>query len=101
MSSMKDYFDKTTYKPVHSIGDRVRGLYCDRPFAGSVLVETLLDYDVGPYIVVSLDLPMKVEDRWVNMLKIKHSDLIDIKGSYESNRKTNRKKSTVGRNRRK
>lgn len=98
MPNLADYFRKTGYKAEYRLGDRVRGLWCGVPFAGSVAVDTLLDEEVGPYIIVNLDLPIKLAGSWFNMIKVQHSDLIDLKGSYGVNSKTNSKKSTVGSN---
>lgn len=98
MNNYSDYFSKVSYKAKYHLGDRVRGKYENVPFAGSVAIDTMIDTDEGPYVVVFLDLPIKLGTAFVNIIKVKHKDLIDIKGSYESNRKTNRKKSTLGRN---
>lgn len=98
MASMHEYFSKVAYKPTYFLGDRVRGLWCGVPFAGQVQVDTLLDEEAGPYLVVNLDLPINIDGTWYNMIKVKHSDLINIKGSYGINRKTNSKESTVGSN---
>lgn len=98
MNNYSDYFSKITYKPKYHAGDRVRGRYEKIPFAGSVAIDNMIDPDEGPFIVVHLDLPINIGTAFVNMIKVKHKDLIDIEGSYESNRKTNRKKSMVDSN---
>lgn len=100
MNNYRDYFSKVTYSPKYHLGDRVRGKYEQIPFAGTVAIDTMIDTDEGPYIIVHLDLPINIGTAFVNMIKVKHKDLIDIKGSYESNSKTNRKRSVVGSNRR-
>ena len=100
MPNYVDYFNKVTYKPKYHLGDRVRGKYGEIPFAGTVAIDNMIDTDEGPYIIVHLDLPINVGTAFINMIKVKHKDLIDIKGSYESSSKTNRKKSAMGSNRR-
>lgn len=100
MNNYRDYFSKVTYKPKYHLGDRVRGKYNNVPFAGSVAIDNMIDTEEGPYIIVYLDLPINIGTAFVNMIKVTHKDLIDIKGSYESNSKTNRKRSVVGSNRR-
>lgn len=98
MPNLADYFAKNSYTAQYHIGDRIRGIWCGAPFAGSVAIDTLLDEDAGPYIIVNLDLPLKLDGVWYNMLKVQHSDLIDIGGSYGINRKTNSKKSSLDSN---
>lgn len=100
MPSLTDYFAKVAYKPTYLLGDRVRGMWNGVPFAGITMVDTLLDEEVGPYIMVQLDLPIKLDNSWHNMIKVSHKDLIDIKGKYELNSKTNSKRSTMDSNRR-
>lgn len=98
MPSLKDYFDGVTYKPKYTLGDRVRGFWNGVPFAGSVAVDTLLDFDVGPYVVVTLDLPINYGGVWHTLIKVTHGDLINIEGKYELSSKTNSKKSKMDRN---
>jgi hypothetical protein len=80
MPSYAEYFQKNTYKPRFYLGDRIRGKWCNVPFTE------------GPYVIVTLDLPMKIDGKYLTMLKVKHSDLLDVKDSfYESgNKKKNR-----------
>lgn len=85
------------YKPVYLIGDRVRGIWRGAPFTGTVAIDTNPS-GTRPYIVVNLDLPLKLDGEWYTMLQVEHSCLIDIKGKYGTNSKTNRKKSVVGGN---
>lgn len=98
MPSLSEYFNKVAYKPTYFLGDRVRGMWNGVPFAGSVAVDTMVDEDAGPYLMVNLDLPIKLDNSWHNMIKVSHKDLIDIKGKYEFNSKTNSKRSTVDSN---
>ena len=100
MNNYVKYFESVTYKPKYYLGDRVRGKYNNVPFAGSVAIDNMIDTDEGPFIIVQLDLPINIGTAFVNMIKVTHKDLIDIKGSYESDSKTNRKRSTMGSNRR-
>jgi hypothetical protein len=92
MPSYAEYFQKNTYKPRFYLGDRIRGKWCNVPFTGVVSIDTLIDTDEGPYVIVTLDLPMKIDGKYLTMLKVKHSDLLDVKDSfYESgNKKKNR-----------
>lgn len=101
MATQAEYFAKNRYHPVYHMGDRVRGMYNGVPFAGSVDIDTQVYEGEDPYIIVYLDLPIKVDNAVLKMIKVTHKDLIGIKDSYDINRKTNSKKSTVGSNRRK
>jgi hypothetical protein len=95
MNNYSQYFKTVSYSPKLFLGDRVRGFWNKIPFVGTVFLDTLVDEFEGPYLVIGLDLPIKFENNWHNFIKIKHTDLIDIKGKYELNRKTNRKKSAM------
>lgn len=98
MPSVANYFDTVTYKHTLNMGDRVRGLWHGVPFTGSVAIDTMLDPDVGPYVMVFLDLPIKLENSYHSIIKVIHSDLVEQGKSYGINRKTNSKKSVVGGN---
>jgi hypothetical protein len=100
MTTQAEYFSANRYKPQYFLGDRVRGLYHGIPFAGSVDIDTKIHEDGDPYVIVHLDLPIKLDNVVLNMIKVTHKDLIDLKDSYESNRKVHRKRSVVGNNRR-
>ena len=100
MSNLAEYFAKNRYHPTWHIGDRVFGKWNKIPFVGTVGNDSLVNEVEGPRVSVHLDLPINIGTAFVNMIKVKHKDLIDIKGSYESNSKTNRKRSVVGSNRR-
>lgn len=86
-----------TYSPVYFMGDRVRGKWEGVPFVGTVAIDNMTDPDAGPFVMVFLDLPVKINDNMYTIIKVKHHE-ITTKRIYESNRKTNTKKSTVGSN---
>jgi hypothetical protein len=98
MSNVIEYFKKVSYKHTLNMGDRVRGVWQGVPFTGSVAIDTMVDTDVGPYVMVFLDLPIKLENSYHSIIKVIHSDLIEQGKSYGINRKTNSKKSVVGSN---
>lgn len=91
MPSLTDYFDKVSYKPTYKIGDRVRGYFDGIPFAGSVAIDTLVEQDVGPYVIVFLDLPIKTETGFLTMIKVSHNNLLEKGASFGKSR--NKKKS--------
>lgn len=94
MTAEARYFNNVTYKPQYQIGERVRGIWNKIPFTGSVAVDTMLDVDVGPYVMVFLDLPIKVDDAVHTIIRVNHSDMIDADGSFsrESKNKKSKKK---------
>ena len=74
MSSLKDYFDKVTYKPKYFIGDRVHGIWNKIPFVGTVGNDNCID-GVNPRISIHLDLPIKYSDRVHNIIFATHKDV--------------------------
>ena len=91
METQTDYFKKNTYQAKYNIGDRVRGIWQGVPFAGSVAIDTMINTDDGPHVMVFLDLPIVLDHVTNNIIKVNHDDLLDGKGKYELNRKTNSK----------
>lgn len=75
MASLSEYFARTGYKAVWSIGDRIIGNWNDIPFVGTVGNDTQLNEVDGPYISVCLDLPIKFEGKVYNHIRAKHKDV--------------------------
>lgn len=101
MTKEAEYFAKVKYIPKYLIGDRVRGWWNNIPFAGSVLLDTLVDEQEGSYVMVQTDLPINHNSNYHSIIKVKHCDIIDAEQSFDknkndTNRKTNRKKSVLG-----
>lgn len=76
MTAEQRYFDKVTYKPTYQIGDRIRGRFNGVPFAGKVAVDTMIDEDAGPYVMVFLDLPIKLDNSTHTIVKVSHDDIL-------------------------
>lgn len=88
MANYAEYFSKVTYKPTYHLGDRVRGKWNNIPFSGTVSIDNMLDPDVGPFVIVTLDLPIKKDGLLLNLLKVQHSDILQPTESfYESGNK--------------
>lgn len=92
MSNQMEYFAQNRYQHQYNLGDRVRGRYQGVPFAGTVLIDNFLTEDEGPFVVVDLDLPIKVDGQVMNMIKVTHKDLHGPEEKYEFSRKANKKK---------
>ncbi|MHB8124009.1 MAG: hypothetical protein ACYDG4_18155 [Desulfuromonadaceae bacterium] len=75
MANVKDYFDKVCYKAVYQLGDRVCGKINNIPFMGTVGNDNFLNDEEGPFVTVHLYLPVEVEGKVRNVLKVKHSDI--------------------------
>ena len=75
MGIQTDYFNRTTYKAVYSIGDRVHGKFNKIPFVGTIGNDTLVSLEEGPYVTVHFDLPLKYKDKVYNFMKLKHKDV--------------------------
>lgn len=75
MASLKDYFDKVTYKPKYTIGDRVTGVWNGIPFMGTVGNDTQLNPIDGPYVSIHSDLPIKFDKEIKNVIIVKHKNV--------------------------
>jgi len=75
MASLKDYFDRVTYKSKYNIGDRVTGTWNDIPFMGTIGNDTQLNPVDGPYVTVHLDLPIMFENKINNVIIVKHKSI--------------------------
>ena len=100
MGNIAEYFARQAYQHRYALGDRVRGRYQGVPFAGTVMIDNCVNPDDGAFVIVDLDLPIRVDSRVMNMIKVTHADIMGAEESYVTDSKTNRKKSTVGSNRR-
>ena len=92
MGNLAEYFARQAYQHKYALGDRVRGRYQGVPFAGTVMIDNRLNPDDGAFVIVDLDLPIRLDGRAVNMIKVTHTDLHGPEEKYESSRKTNKKK---------
>jgi hypothetical protein len=75
MASLAEYFEKNRYKPKYFIGDRVRGLWNGIPFSGTVGNDSVVIESEGPRISVFLDLPIKYDGKFHNLIFVKHKDI--------------------------
>jgi len=75
MGSQTDYFERTGYRPKYFLGDRVFGHWNKIPFVGTVGNDTLISDLEGPRITIHLDLPIKYQDTWHNVVVVKHRDI--------------------------
>lgn len=79
MGNLADYFYRNSYHAKYTIGDRVFGRYNGIPFVGSVAVDHRLNEDIGPEVVILLDLPLHYQGRFINTVRVKHLDIRPLK----------------------
>jgi hypothetical protein len=79
MGSQTDYFERIGYRPKYFLGDRVFGHWNKIPFVGTVGNDTLISELEGPRITIHLDLPIKYQDTWHNVIVVKHKDIKSYK----------------------
>lgn len=79
MANYAEYFERVSYKPTWSIGDRVFGRYNKIPFIGTVGNDTLISELEGPRVTVHLDLPMRIDNYDHSFIIVKPKDLKRLK----------------------
>lgn len=79
MPSLKEYFDKQTYKSSYKIGDRVKGKWNKIPFVGTVLNDSLTNYEEGQKTSIYLDLPIKYKNEFHVIIFAKNKDISFLK----------------------
>ena len=79
MASLKDYFEKTAYKPKYFLGDRVFGKWNKIPFVGSVGNDRELNPIEGPTITIHLDLPIVLDKTVHHVIIVTHKDIKRLK----------------------
>jgi hypothetical protein len=75
MSNLAEYFRENRYVAKYHLGDRVRGLWNQIPFVGSVCIDTMIDEYEGSYALISVDLPIVFENITYTMIKIKPEEI--------------------------
>ena len=83
MSTLTAYFEKISYKPKYSIGDRVFGYWNKIPFVGTVGNDrNKVGGGNNPEVVVHTDLPIVFKNIEYSVIIVKHKDikpLVEIK----------------------
>lgn len=97
MVTQVEYFAENRTKNKYHLGDRIRGLWNNIPFSGTVAVDHVVYEAIGPEVSIFLDLPIKHNNCIYNIITVKYENIIDMKGSYGVKSKTNSKKSILDR----
>lgn len=83
MPSLKEYFDKNRYQPKFEFMARVTGVYKGIRWIGSVGNDTVISEDRGPELHIQLDLPLKIDGEYKNILVTKHKGVKRLKNFDE------------------
>jgi len=73
--NLAEYFEKNRPKGSFILGDRVFGYYEGIPFVGTTGFEGMRSEDEGLMVCVMLDLPIKLDDRIINIIRVKSDTL--------------------------
>lgn len=79
MPNYAEYFERTCYKGIWEIGDRVFGYYNKIPFIGTVGNDTLINEIEGPRVSIHLDLPIKVDKIYRSVIIVKPKQIKRLK----------------------
>jgi hypothetical protein len=75
MSSLAEYFEANRPKPRYKFGDRVEGTYKGIPYVGSAYTDNMRNETEGPMVSIHLDLPMKIDNSWLTMIRVKYKEI--------------------------
>ena len=88
MATLEEYFAKNRYSAKYHLGDRIRGIWNNIPFSGTVAIDSVVYEGEKPHITVFLDLPVCHDGSVHTIIKIKHSDIIKDKFTKDKNGKS-------------
>jgi len=72
MGNLTEYFERTIPKPRYQFGDRVEGMYQGIPFVGTVGTDNVRSLEEGPRVMISLDLPIKVQGAYCDFIRVEY-----------------------------
>jgi len=75
MGSLAEYFAEHRPKPKYQFGDRVEGVYKGIPFVGTAYGDNMRSGLDGPMVSIHLDLPMKLDNEYVNYIRVKYKEI--------------------------
>lgn len=75
MASLSDFFKNTRKTHKFEFGTRVFGYYQTIPFIGSVGFDGVVSELEGPMVTVTLDLPIKLIDCTISVVRVKRKDI--------------------------
>lgn len=72
MASLAEYFEKNRYQPKYEFMARVTGMHGKIRWIGSVGNDTVISEERGPELHILLDLPLKIDGEYRNVLVCSH-----------------------------
>lgn len=75
MDNYARYFNKVRPHAKWFLGERVSGHWNKIPFIGTVLLDNMVTEEIGPRVIVKLDLPLKYKKEYHNIIEVKQKDL--------------------------
>lgn len=75
MDNYAKYFAANRPKPKWFLGDRVFGRWNKIPFVGTVLLDNMVTEEVGPRVIVQLDLPIKYKKEVKKYIEVRQKDI--------------------------
>lgn len=75
MDNYAKYFAANRPKPKWFMGDRVFGRWNKIPFIGTVMLDNMVSEEVGPRVIVHLDLPVKYKKEVKNYIEVRQKDI--------------------------
>ena len=75
MSTLAEYFELNRPKAKYAFGDRVEGTYKGIPYVGSAYTDNMRNELEGPMVSIHLDLPIKIDDSWLTMIRVKYKEI--------------------------
>ena len=79
MVALADWFKANRYQGKRHLGERVTGVYKGIRWMGTLGVDNEVNELEGPLVTVLLDLPLKIDDKVHNILRIKSKDVKPLK----------------------
>ncbi len=79
MANYAEYFAKNRYQPKYKIGDRVRGVWNEIPFTGTVYIDSKIGDEQEPVVIVQSDLPIKYMNGFTSIVQVGHTHLDYLK----------------------
>lgn len=80
MITLTDYFKEHAYKSKYTGGERVFGYYNKIPVMGVVAWDHLLNAATGPEVCLWLDLPIVIDGKPLNAVRILTKDVKLVRG---------------------
>jgi len=82
MASLAEEFAKSRHVAKYEFMTRVSGTYKGIPFVGSIGNDTVINEAEGPIFTIHLDLPMKIDGKYLSFFRCKQSEIKNLKRRF-------------------